>query len=219
MPSQLKNMGAPPQKPKKQMPTRRAIMMLGVALSISILIFIFSIFPVTAPLMVGVGTAAYVENATGSAFLGKTAGWLSGTFTGAAEFVSGIGVAVIGLMGEIMADALTFFGWVIFYSWFVISGIPLIGGSSANKRFAIAGGSIIIGMIPFLNIIPGLLIGVTLIVMNIRTEDRKKLARYQQQLKKYKALQKAMLSRHVALQQMAANDNNIGDSDRIPEAA
>ncbi|HEC93823.1 MAG TPA: hypothetical protein ENI56_00380 [Candidatus Kaiserbacteria bacterium] len=221
MPQQFKKLGKPPQMPKKKMPAARTVIMLGVALCFSVLIFTFSIFPITAPIMIGVGAGVYAEHYTGSKTIGEVVGWGAGTFTGVAEFVSGVGVAAIGFIGEIMAFALTILGWMIIYFLLAISGIPFIGGGkSANKRLGVAVTTFIIGLIPFLNIIPTLLIGVTLIVLNVRNEDRVKLAQYKEQLKKYSALQKATLSRRAAMPQtVAANDRGFGDPDRISKAA
>ncbi len=223
MRQQLKKANILPQMPKKKMPSARAAMMLGVALCFSMLIFIFSILPITAPIVLGIGTEVYAENATGSETIGKAAGWVAGVSTGVAEFISGVGVAVVGFIGEMMSFALTILGWAIFYAWFVAADISLMGGSSANKRFAIAGVSLVIGMIPFLDIIPGLIIGIVLIVMNVRREDKENLAKYEQKLKEYNAYKKNLLSRRIALQQIlaqqaVANDSNFGGPDKLAEA-
>lgn len=189
-----------PQQPKKKMPFVRALLMFGVALCFSVLIFTFSIFPITAPLMVGVGAGITTEQYTGSETAGNIVGWLAGTFTGVAEIVSGVGVGMLSFIGEFLADSLTFFGWIIFYFWLIISGVSFIGTSSATKRFAITAVATIVGLIPFLNIIPTLLIGVVLIIMNIRKEDHIAYSKYKDKLKKYNAQKKNLLAQRAMSQ-------------------
>jgi len=106
--------------------------------------------------------------------------------------VSVVGVAVMGAVGDLMADAFTFVGWVLFYIWLAIIGVPLIGKAGASRRRFIAFmTSFVIGLVPLLNIVPTLLIGVTIIVISIRMEDAEKLVKYEEQLKEYNASRKA----------------------------
>lgn len=194
MPGQLnnENVNKPPQLPKKKMPNMRASLMIGAAIFVSMPIFIFSILPITAPIMVGVGAGVYTEQKTGSKTLAVVASGAAGVFSGFVEAMSGVGPAVVGAIGNLVADALTFLGWVIFYLWLTIIGVPFIGKSGAsNRRLIIFMTSFVIGLVPLLNIMPALLIGVTLIVIGVQTEDAKKLAKYKEQLQKYNALKRA----------------------------
>lgn len=180
-----------PQLPKKKMPRGRAIMMFGTAFFLSMIIFIFSIFPITAPIIVGVGASVYVQQKTGSKVAGEVAGWAAVTFSWAAELLSGVGVAFVEALGTMMTIILTFLGWTLFFFWFTLSGISFMGGGGrANKRMATAIVSFIIGLIPLVDIIPSLLIGITTIIISTYLEDKEKLATYKIRLKKYEALQK-----------------------------
>ncbi len=188
-----------PQLPKKKMSNMRAMMMFGVALCLSIPIFVFSIFPITAPIMLGVGSGVYAQHETGSAVIGEFVGWAAGISTTVAEFLSGVGVEFVDLIGIIMAVALTFLGWLLFFIWFTFARISLIGGGGANKRFATVIASFIIGLIPFIDIIPSLLIGIVLIILSVRSEDKKRFATYEKRLKEYEKQQKNMMATRKAV--------------------
>ncbi len=194
MPSKLEK-NKPPQLPKKKMPLMRASLMIGAAIFISMLIFIFAIFPITAPMMIGVGTGTVAEHYTHSTFVGVVVGGFTVAASGFVEAISGIGVPVLGAIGNLLADAFTFLGWVMFYLWLTVIGVPLIGrGAAARKRLITALMSTVIGFVPLLNILPAFLIGVTLIVISVRMEDAEKLIQYKEQLKKYNMSRKTLSS-------------------------
>ncbi|HFC10870.1 MAG TPA: hypothetical protein ENJ75_01605 [Candidatus Kaiserbacteria bacterium] len=157
------------EPPKDKMPMTRALLMAGTALFFSIIILIFSTLPFTAPFFVGSGTTGIVENYTGGT-VAKVVGTVTGVATGALEVFTGADVA-ISAVGEIVAGVVSFMAWVVFYTWFMIAGIKLMNGRRALNRFFISGTSVVTGLIPFINIIPSVFIGVLLTIWQTRKED------------------------------------------------
>lgn len=196
-----------PKLPIRKMPTYRAILMFSVAFSFSIFIFIFSIFFITAPLLVGGITGAYITNKTSflgsntSKELGIAGGTVATLVVGGAEFFTGIGTAVVGFIGDFLSDAIDFFAWMLFYFWFTIIGISFFEMKS-KRRLTVAIISFIVGLIPFLNIIPSLLTGITIIIMTIRKDDKDAFLKYQKELLVYNK-QRGLLSQRLRTQQFA----------------
>jgi len=167
-----------PDAPKKKMPTTRAFLMLGTASFFSIFILIFSTLTFTFPVMVGVATTMAVVTISETELL-KTAGIVAGSAVVAVEAFTGIGATAIDTAGEMVAAALSIVAWFLFYIWFFVSGIKLIDVEHSTHHFFISSISFIAGLIPFVNIIPTVLIGVTLIILRIRKEDSDAQKKYE----------------------------------------
>ncbi len=196
-----------PKPPTRKMPTARAILMFSVAFFFSIFIFIFSIFFITAPLLVGGVTGAYITNKTSflgsgvSKALGVAGGTVATFAVGGAEFLTGIGTAVVGFVGDFLSDAIDFLAWMLFYFWFTIVGISFLDTKS-RKRLAVMLISFIVGLIPFINIIPSLLIGITIIIMTVRKDDKDAFLQYKRELLAYNK-QRGLPSQRLRTQHLA----------------
>lgn len=203
--NQLQHRVQPPQLPKKKMSTMMATLIIGATFFISMPIFIFSIFPITAPMMIGAAAGAVTEHYTGSKTLAVIAGSIAGAASGFLEVISGVGVEALDFLGSLIADALTLVGWILFYTLLVIIRVPLLGSSGASRRrFVTFMTSFIIGLVPILNIIPTLLIGVTLMVISIHMENNANMSKYKKQLKKYNIYMQA-LQRNTEFQPQYGN--------------
>ncbi len=169
-------MGNPP---KMRITKIQAVLMLFVATIFSIIIFIFATFPISAPILVATATDIVVTNKSDSTTIGHVAGVAAGTFSVAAEFVTGVGAAAVATFGEIAADAFEFFALaLVFPLWYMLYGIKQFGSIAATKRFFIGMTGFIIGLIPIINILPSVLITVSIIIFNVRREDAKKIKVY-----------------------------------------
>ncbi len=167
--------------PKKKMPPLRAVLMMVTALFFSVIILIFSTLPFTLPLMVGAGAEATVSSYIGGGFIANTVGIVAGAATGAVEIFTGADIAV-DVVGEVAATAINIVAWCVFYFWLLVVGIKLTGNKRAVNRFFINAGSSIAGMIPFINILPTVLIGVTLTVLQTMKEDHEAKKEYEESL-------------------------------------
>ncbi len=191
-----------PKPPTRKMPITRAVLMFSVAFFFSIFIFIFSIFFITAPLLIGGITSVYITNKTSflgsgvSEALGVAGGAVAALAVGGAEIFTGIGSAVIGFVGDILSDAIDFFAWMLFYFWFTIAGISFLDTRS-RKRLVAAVISLIVGLIPFINIIPSLLIGITIIIMTVMEDDRDAFLQYKKRLLAYNRQQRLLSQQFV----------------------
>jgi len=174
--------------PKKKMPLLRAVLMMVTALFFSVIILIFSTLPFTLPLMVGVGAGTAVSSYIGSGFIANTVGTVAGTMTGAVEVFTGADVAVA-VVGEVAVVAINIVAWCVFYFWLLVIGIKLTGNKRAVNRFFINAGSFIAGMIPFINILPTVLIGVTLTVLQTMKEDYEAKKEYEESFSEKKPAQ------------------------------
>lgn len=171
-------MGKPP---KMRITKIRAVLMLFVATIFSIVIFIFATFPISAPIMLAGVTDAVVTNRTDSSVIGSAAGVATGISAGAVEFVTGVGAVAIATFGEITADSFEFLALaLVFPFWYLLSGIKQLSGENATKRFFIVMTGLIAGLIPIINILPTVLISVSLIIFSVRKEDAIKIKAYKQ---------------------------------------
>ncbi len=198
--------------PKKKMTTMKATLMLGVALIFSIIILIFSTFPISAPIIAGITIKAVVTQKTGSNILGDAAGWISGISITSAEFLTGVGVAAISAVGEFVADSLEFLALgLIFPLWYMLSGIKLLGDKHAVNRFFISMTSFILGLIPLINILPTVLIGVSLVILSVRKEDAENLLYYNKKIRNQKKLddERQQQSAIQVLRQHEVNDSAV----------
>ncbi len=199
--------------PKKKMTTMQAVFMLGVALIFSIIILIFSTFPISAPILTGTIIGAVVTQKTGSSFLGKVAKWASGISVTATEFFSGVGVAAMSAVGEFVADSLEFLAMgLIFPLWYLILGIKQFGGKHAMNRFFISMASFIAGLIPLINILPTVLIGVSLVILSVRKEDAEKAREYEKKTsnqRKIAAARQQQAAMQAFQQQRAIHDSSM----------
>lgn len=64
----------------------------------------------------------------------------------------------------------TIAAWFIFITWFYMKGVGFIN----PKRFATAATSIIVELIPFLSMLPGLTLAIIVTIFMLRNEDRQK---------------------------------------------
>ncbi len=161
--------------------------MLGVALVFSTIILIFSTLPISAPVFAGAIIGAAVTQKTGSSYLGEFAGWLSGVSLVAAEYLTGVGIAAISAVGEVVADSFELLALgLIFPLWYLILGIKQFGGKHAVNRLFISMASLIAGLIPLINILPTVLIGVSLVILSVRREDAENLLAYEKKVRKQK---------------------------------
>ncbi len=168
-----------PKPPQKKMPVTRAWLMLATAAFFSTFILFFSTLAFTLPLIAGAGTKAVVDST-----LGSTAGTVVGGATvvgvGLLEWgTAGAGAAAVETAGDAAASAIDTVAWGLFYIWFMLAGIELIGGSKETKRLVTSAVSFVVGFIPILNIIPALFIGVAVIVWQTRKEDTEAELKYQ----------------------------------------
>lgn len=146
-------------------------MMIGVALVFDFLKFIFSLFFIFLPIIICGGVAAWVYSKTGSGLLSGAACAASGALAGFAEFVSGIGAAVVEAIGAILADAIGFLAWITFYFWFTMRGMNFMSGKNSTKRFFISGTGFLLDMIPLINMAPWTTASVALMIWQKRAEN------------------------------------------------
>lgn len=170
--------------PKKKMPTMRAVFMLGVALMFSIVILVFSTFPISAPVLAGTILDVVVTQKTGSSILGSAIGLVAGMSLTAAEYITGVGIAAMSAVGEVVADSLELLALgLIFPLWYLILGIKQFGGKHALHRLFISMASLIAGLIPLINILPTVLIGVYLVILSVRKEDAENMREYEKKIR------------------------------------
>lgn len=186
--------------------------MLVVALILSLLIFIFAIFPIAAPFILAAATKIEVTQHAGSV-IGSAAGLLSGLTLGAVELFTGVGAALVAAVGDAVADVIEFFALaLVFPVWYLMSGIKQSGSKHGQKRFFMSMTTFILGMIPLINILPATLVSVSLNIWSVRKEDAEEMKKYKQELKKYlesngaARQQYAERSRAVAVRQRAIHD-------------
>lgn len=167
--------------PEMRITKIRAVLMLFVAAIFSIIIFVFATFPISAPVILAEATNIIVTNKTGSETIGRVVGAATGSAFGIAELVTGVGVTAVATFGEITADVLEFFALIlIFPIWYLLYGVKQFGSTKAMKRLFITATGLIIGLIPFLNILPTVLISVSLIIFSVRKEDAEEIKKYKE---------------------------------------
>ncbi len=106
------------------------------------------------------------------------------------------------------AELVTFIAAPLFGLWFLIMGVSFFSGKSATSKVLSALGSTVIELVPFLDALPGITIGVYGVISASRKEDREK---YEEQRKKLEAeaIENARRVRRQQLIQQAANDNAV----------
>jgi len=81
-----------------------------------------------------------------------------------------IGAIVVDLFNWIpgVGSVVTAIAWFIFNLYFYFKGISIFSG----KKLAANLGAIIVGLIPFLDVLPETLVGMIAIIMYVRAEDK-----------------------------------------------
>jgi hypothetical protein len=185
--------------------TPQRMMKIGVALCFDFVKFVFSILFLLAPVLACVASAAAVASYFGAgSWVQGAACAAGGLLTGAFEWATGgLGAAAIQAVGEVLADAIDFMAWALFYIWFFVSGTKFLGGKRATSRLLAGAGTAIIGAVPFLNVLPTITAGVVTIEWQQWKEDQEKAARANSASERDQQLS---AQREALAQARAAND-------------
>jgi len=79
-----------------------------------------------------------------------------------------------------LAELSTFIAMPLFGIWFLILGVSYFGGKRATAKVVSALGSAVVELIPFLDAVPGITLGVYGVIRASRKEDKEK---YEEQRK------------------------------------
>lgn len=89
--------------------------------------------------------------------------------------------AVGNLLALVSGWLITMMGFLIFFLWFLLLGIPLLGFNPSKGL--VYGGALVTEAIPFLNALPALTLAVLTIIVIVKRED----AVYNKKVKRQKA--------------------------------
>ncbi len=113
----------------------------------------------------------------------------------------------LGVISSIFNILITIIAWTIFAVWFFLLGINYFKGKKAMSKVLSVFGSLIVELIPILDALPTLTIGVVGIIWSSRKEEAEA-----------KALAQNQAEQTAAALRVAANDNDVL-IDRQQEAA
>ena len=118
------------------------------------------------------------------------------------------GVAAEGLaivLDEAFTTVFVICGYLTLWVWFQMRSVPIYGGKSIGRKAALLPATLLIGILPVFNIIPGIIIWTYFTIQLSRKEDEEAHAKL---IRKFEAEQAHMTRmQQQALRTHAANDN------------
>src|SRR3989344_8568905 len=168
-----------PANDNERLPRPLGEIFIGLAVLFDILGFIFALFFIFAPLIIGaiagIATAEYCKAHLDWVWLcnqlGYGVGAVSGIATFAVEWFTGIGVAAVAGAGHVLAMVVSILAWLTFTMLFLLRGIWFTGSKHAVRRLVFALGAALGETLPLINLAPLTTISVYYIVKTTRAED------------------------------------------------
>ena len=185
--------------PKQHISGIKATLMIGVAVFFDGLKVMFALLFLLGPLLAG----EIVSESLGGGLVGDTAGVVVAGAGGAAA--AGFFLA----LGSLMAEVVALVAGIVFFIWFLISGVFKAG--KARVLGAAAGGALL-NVIPFVNAFPWTTGYVAFTVFAVRKSDKKALRRYQAQTLKQRQNEEVTArnaEENQTARSAAANDNEV----------
>ncbi len=169
------------------MPASRFWLMIGAALMFDfgqLIVGILFLSPSISAAILGAAGGAATCSAIFSlgnticGIMGTVTGAFSATFTGALDAVAaGSLTAFSNSVGQVVGSVISICASVCFSIWYMLSGISLLSGKRATKRFAGFMVQSVAELIPFVGALPLVTVSVAYVCTQAKLEDKENAAR------------------------------------------